>query len=788
MIYNFLRIAIRQFNKHRTYSLINILGLSLGLCAFVMISLFVNRELSFDEYQTNKEQVYQLFLADSADVEGNYGMQNLALAGPTLKEEVPEIVDFARFGGASDMKVITDNKTFVLNKLHYTDASTFELLDFEFLSGGAPKGSFSKEQMVMSEAEATRLYGGIEEAMGKLVEIPDLGTMEVTGVFKNLPTNSHIQLETIISFQHANELVFYGSGFSMEINVFEWGGMSISAFPTYLKVDSQVSLEELGEKIQTALHKHTDYHEVKLIRLDEVYMSEHNSGYFADSGDQKELNLFVAVGLLLLTIAIVNYMNLSTARFSKRAKEVGVRKTVGGHRSQLVFQFLVESIVITTLAMVVGIVFSEIAIPYFNAFTAKAIQIDYGSFGTYLFLVGTVLLIGTISGIYPAIYLSRFSAKHSLTSASTGRDKSVFRKVLVGFQFAICLGLISGTFILFSQHQYMRNIDLGLDVDQIVTVELSTEQLEKSAKEIKSEVLQSPYIDDAVLLSLSSLSGGAITTQLTVNEKEVPSSLMAMEGGLIDMLDIEMATGKKISDLPPSEVKGVAMVNEAFVRAAGLENAIGEEVMSGIKIIGVTKDFIYESAKKEIAPLVMLSSKNPDGDIYMKFSGNPTEALAHTERVLRDFDADYTFDYVFLDDYFARKYEEEKRLSQVFGLFSLLTIFTAGLGVLGLSIFIAESRIKEIGIRKVLGAKLGQVVWLLNSGITILVLVVALIILPGVFYFSSGWLDGFAYRMELNVWHFLLPLALLLGVLWSILFYQSYKSANTNPVNALRAQ
>ncbi len=787
MINNFLRIALRQLSKHKVYSLINVFGLSLGICAFLLISLFVKRELSFDEFQSNKESIYQVYLADSADVNGKYSATAVALAGPTLVEDVPEVAEMFRFGSKGNMEVTTDNKTFVFQEFHYTDASTFELLDFEFLSGGAPQGTFSKKHMVISQSEAERLYGGAEQALGKLIEVPDLEVFEVTGVFKDLPANSHIHLEALVSFDHANELIFYGFDIGMPINLFEWGGMSIGAFPTYLKLDSQVSLEEVAQKVQASLDKYTDFYEVKLVRLDDIYMSEHYTGYFVEAGDRKELNLFIAVGLLLLIIAIVNYMNLSTARFSKRAKEVGVRKTVGGHRSQLVFQFMIESIALTFFALVVGVVLAEVAIPYFNSFTDKVINIDYGSFSTYLFLLATVLIIGSIAGVYPALYLSRFSAKRSLIHSGNGRDKSIFRKVLVGFQFAICLGLITTTFITYSQHEHMRTVDLGLDIDQVVTVELDSDNLENSAKEIKSEVERSPYIEEAVLVTFSALNGSNITTKIDINEVEFTSGFMSVEPDFMEMMDIEMAMGEKMTDLPESERDKVALVNEAFVRQSGLDNPIGEEAM-GSKIIGVTKNFIYESARKEIAPLVIMSSVEATGQLYLKLSGNVKEALAHTEKTIAGFDSEYNFEYTFLDDHFANQYEEERRMGQVFGLFSLLTIFTAGLGILGLSIFIAESRIKEIGIRKVLGAKLYQVVWLLNSGITFLVLAVAVVTLPLVFYFSSSWLEGFAYRMQLNVWHFALPLLLLLGVLWTILFYQSYKSANANPVKALRTE
>lgn len=786
MILNFLRIALRQFTKHKVYSLINVLGLSMGLCCFILLSLFVNRELSFDSFQSNKDNLYQMYLADSAAVEGPFGYATMAPMGPEVMESVPEITNFTRFGKTS-LKVITDQKSFEVKGLCYTDANTFDMFDIKIIAGNTPDDIFSKQQILISKEEALRLYESVEGAIGKIIEIPDLEKLEVIGVFENMPENSHMGFEMLISFDHANELLFYGSGFTMpDMEVMKWG--KVSAYMTYYQVEGPIDVTAVESKIQQFLLPHTGEKEIKLMGLEDIYLSEYNPGYFRDKGDMKELTLFVAVGLILLLIAVVNYMNLSTARFSKRAKEVGIRKTIGGHRNQLVFQFLVESLTITTFALVIGLVLAEMAMPYFNNYTGKVVDIDYTAPLTYFYLIGTILLVGLMSGLYPAFYLSKFSAKQNLVG-SGGRDKSIFRKVLVGVQFAICLGLISSTFILFSQHQHMRNIDMGFNSDQMLIIELD-KLLKKSAASIKNELKQSPNVADAMRANISPMSGGSVTMGVSVDEdeEEISTSLMSVESGLIKMLDVEIASGSLFADLPESEIEGTVLINEAFVRAAGWDEPLGKKLLGENKVVGVVKDFIYESAKNEIKPTVIMQKGDADSYLYVRLIGDVGAGLTHIEKTLRNFDADHVFDYTFLDDVFAAKYEKERRLGEVFGLFSIFTIFIAGLGVLGLSIFIAESRIKEIGIRKVLGARLAQVVWLLNSGITMLVLIVALATIPAVYHFTERWLDGFAYRIDLNPFHFILPLLALLGIIWSILFYQSYKSANANPVNALRIQ
>lgn len=785
MILNFLRIALRQFTKHKVYSLINVLGLSMGLCCFILLSLFVNRELSFDSFQSNKDTVYQLYLADSAKAEEGFTYSTMAAMGPEVTEQIPELVNYARFGNTS-FKIITGQRTFDVKDVCYTDVGLFDMFDLEIIAGGAPQDVFAKKQMLISRKEALRLYESVEDAIGKIIEIPDLDKCEVIGVFEDMPENSHIGFEMLMSFEYANDLLFYGSGFEMPgMDVMKWG--QVSAYATYFQTSGQVDKQALEAKIQSTMIPHIGQKEVNLIGLADIYLSEFNPSYFRDKGDMKELKLFVAVGLILLLIAIVNYMNLSTARFSKRAKEVGIRKTIGGHRNQLVFQFLVESLTITSFALVLGLVMAEIAMPYFNNYTGKVVDINYTAPLTYLYLTGTILLVGLVSGLYPAFYLSKFSAQHNLVGGG-GKDKSVFRKVLVGVQFAICLGLISSTFILFSQHQHMRNLDMGFNADQMLVIELD-KVLKKSAASIQNELKQSPNIENAMRANISPLSGGAVNMGISVNEdEEIKSSLMIVESGLMKMLDVETAQGSLFGDLQDSEIQKTALVNEAFVRQAGWDEPLGKKILGDNKVIGVVKDFIYESAKSEIKPTVMMQTNEADSYLYVRLVGDVGAGLEHIEKTLRTFDADHVFDYTFLDDVFAAKYEKERRLSEVFGLFSIFTIFIAGLGVLGLSIFIAESRIKEIGIRKVLGARLAQVVWLLNSGITMLVLLVALATMPVVYYYTEDWLDGFAYRIDLNAFHFILPLVALLGIIWSILFYQSYKSANANPVNALRAQ
>lgn len=789
MIKNYLKIAYRFLLKNKAYSAINILGLSIGMCCFIMLTLFVQKEFSHDEYHQDKDLIYQVYIDDTISSNRGYSPQTMAPMGPLLKESVPEVVDFSRFGQMGDCVVqLSDGGKYNISKFYYTDASSIDLFSVSIIAGDANEPMSDINDIIISESEAIRLFGSVQEAIAKELDIIDFGKMSITAVFEDLPDNTHFAFDYLTRFENADKDMKDLLKYSSSKTVMNWG--TVSAFPLYVKLDSSTDLDAAISKMETAINPHRPNDRIKLIPITEIYLSELFGGYFGKKGEKSNAQMYMIIALVILGIAIINYMNMATARHSKRAKEVGIRKTVGGHRFQIARQFFVESMVVTTISLVLAICLAELSLPTLNSFVDKELFIAYDSPNTYLLLVGFIVLVGFMAGIYPALYLSRFNPIQILSGNVTqGRRGGFFRKVLVGFQIFICLGLLGVTTIVYSQFNYMQNINFGLAKDQVVGIPLKGQGIQKSYKVFKDDLLKNASINSVSGVSFSVFEGVS-TFFLEVDgfDDDQAVSYMSVEPNFVETLGIEMAQGLSFNQVEESARGKSQIINQTAVDQFGWENPMEHSLMSR-KVTGVAKDFIYGSAKDEIKPLMLRAQLDGFEYAYVKLSGQGIKpALEHIESVFERFSTDYPFEYEFLDDQFAEKYSKEKKLSDVFSAFSMLAIFVAGLGIFGLSIFLAEQRVKEIGIRKVLGASISQIVWVLNSGVTKLIALVALLVIPAVYQFMSEWLSDFAYHITIDAALLIVPLIALMVVVWGILMFQSYKSAKSNPINSLRTE
>lgn len=787
MLLNFLKTALRFLSKNKGYTFINIMGLSLGMAAFILLSLFVEKEFSYDKSFSQKELIYQVFLQDTTEARGGEPFpQTMAPMGPLMVDEVPEIVGQTRFGRMNNKVMKMNNNKFLIDRLYYTDEAAVDFFDLETVNGTL---SLGLDDLLLSRSEAERIFGSAERAVNQVVEVVDFKSFTIKGVFEDVTESSHLTFNYLFAFENANDAFFSGASFKMDRSVLDWG--VVSAFPLYVKLSgTDLDLTAVKKKMEVAFEPHVKNKVIDLVRLDEIYFSDLNGKYFDRGGEKASVQLYLIIALIILAVAIINYMNLATARYSKRSKEVGIRKTVGSHRWQMAGQFFLESIVLTFISMILAICFVEAIAPLFSSYLGKTIDLDYSQPITYVFLIGLIAVTGFLAGIYPSVYLSRFNPIQVLSGKITqGKSGSIFRKVLVGFQFFICLGLISVTLIVLGQFRHMSNIDLGFDEEQIVGVAMKDKNLSDNYENFKNELIRNAGIESVVGVNFSVFDG---VTSFYVTpegkEEDLPVTLMQVEPEFLTHLGIEMAVGERLDEATDSEIKNRVVINATAQEAFGWDEAVGKPLV-GRTVVGVTKDFIYGSAKNEIAPLMIMSNESGFEYAYVKLSGgNVQAAMAHLESVFNEFSKEYPLEYQFLDEVFAKKYEKEEKLSQIFSAFTFLAIVVSGLGILGLSIFIAESRIKEIGIRKVLGAKTTQIVWLLNSNITLLIVLVSVITLPLVYYFMNQWLEEFSFRISISAITLIAPLALLLAVVWSILIYQSLKSAKANPVNALRTE
>ncbi len=789
MIQNYLKIAYRFLLKNKAYSAINILGLSVGMSCFILLTLFVQSEYSYDEYHEDKDLIYQVYLDDTTSQNRNFSPVTMAPMGPLVVDAIPEIEKATRFGQMGDRIVkLQDGSKHKVTSMYYTDQSSLDLFSVKIIAGDSKNALASPDHLVLSKSEAERLFGSAQNALNQIISIVDFGDLTVAGVFDDLPANTHLAFEYLMSFENADKDMKDMLRYSTAKSVMGWG--VLSAFPLYLKVEPSADLTEVITKIEVALEPHRPNDRVKLVPLPDVYFSELSIGYFGKKGSESNAQMYLIIAFVILGIAIINYMNMATARQSKRAKEVGIRKTVGGHRFQIARQFFVESLVVTSISLILAICLSEMVLPTFNAFTSKDLSIAYDAVSTYVLLIGFIFGIGFLAGVYPALYLSRFNPIQILSGNVTqGKSGGLFRKVLVSFQFFVCLGLMGVTTIIYSQFDYMQNIDLGLEDDQVVGIPLKDENIQKEYAVFKDELMKNSAINSVSGVSFSVFQGvSTFFVEADGVEGDQAVTYMSVEPNFIETLGLEIEFGSSFNEMDESARGKAQIINQTAVEQFNWDDPLGKKVMSR-QVTGVAKDFIYGSAKEAIAPLVMRTRKDGFEYAYVKLSGQGIiPAIAHIESVFNEFSNDYPFEYEFLDEQFANKYADEKKLSDVFSIFSTLAIFVAGLGIFGLSIFLAEQRIKEIGIRKVLGASTTHIIWVLNSGITKLIVLMALLVLPAVYYLMTDWLSDFAFHITIDTALLIVPLIGLMLVVWTILMYQSYKSAKSNPVNALRTE
>lgn len=782
MLRNYLRTSFRYLANNKVYSLINVMGLAVGLACFMLLTILVKQEFSYDEFHSKKDLIHQVYVADSTHFNEGYRGATQAPAGPLLAEQIPEISKYARIFKESQKVAKVDNQRFMIDKIVYADDAIFDLFDFPLLSTRGSDLALEINEMVISQSEAEKIFGSADEAIGKTMEIVEVGELLIKDVFRDLPENTHLTFDYVISFKRANKPFEAWGG---DRSVFSWGFLSI--FRLYVELtDETVDPALIEPKIRETLEPHQNVYG-KLLPLTDIYFSDLNT--YAKKGNREYMQLYLAIAVLILIVASVNYMNLATARLNKRSKEVGIRKTVGGNRRQIIRQFLVEAMLISFAALVLSICLAELSLPFISELIEKPLDIDYLDPTVFSFMLASGGLVGLISGLYPALYLSRFNPVQILSGKTVGNRKFSFRQVLVGFQFFTCLGLMTATLIIFQQFKHMQELDKGFEDEQVISISLKDKGLQKNYKAFKAELSQNSAIKDVTGTSFHVFSqSSSFYVEPEGTKGDRPVKIMTVERNFLDNLGIDLVEGEDFNQSNDELNKRAMLVNKIAAEEFKWDEPIGKKILS-YKVSGVTSDFLFGSAKNAIEPLMIIAKTEGFEHAFIKVaSADMSNVLEDIEQTFNRFSESYPFDYSFLDDDFAAKYKKEQRLSEVFTVFSFLAIFVAGLGILGLSIYIAEQRTKEIGIRRVLGAKTAHIIWLLNKGTTRLIAIVAIVALPSVHLIMTSWVEDFANRIQLNLAVYLLPLIGLVLMIWLILFNQSFKSARQNPVKALRTE
>ncbi|QHT69221.1 FtsX-like permease family protein [Rhodocytophaga rosea] len=800
MFTNYFTIAFRNLLRHKVFSLINILGLAIGMAACLLIVLFITDELSFDQQQANKNRIYRV---EGKSARGGqtlepFAQSNFGLA-PLLKTAFPQIEKYVRMEIRRDLVKYQD-KQHIEEGIAFADSTFFDIFSFPFVKGNPHQVLNGPNTAVITEAIAQK-YFGTQNPLGQLLDING-NTVKVTGVIEEMPRNSHFQVNFVVSVQ------------TIEAGYPDWmrhpssGGTS---HYTYLLLPENYNSHQIEAQLEAFTAKYIGeeapkYMQFKLQPLTKIHLYSQSGDQIQANGSITYIYVFAAVALIILSIACINYMNLTTARSIERAKEVGLRKVVGANKSQLIVQFLGESVFITTCAMVIAYLLAIVAMPWFNDLSNKQLSVDLtGNIWLLIGLLSFSWIVGLLAGSYPAFFLSAFKMTSVLKGnvTKTGSSSLLLRKSLVVVQFCISITLIVSTLLIYKQMQFIRTKNLGIHAEQVITVPLSA-NVSGKFEALKTELLKNSNVLGVTGAINELTSGNTHWRQYDVKKNAIEGvsiATMDVDADFFKTMQAQIIAGRGFSKDFPSDVKDAWVVNETAAKFLNLENPVNEPMAGSIfngkdwskkegRIIGVVKDFHFSSLHSEIKPVVFNVTSPisyPLQFMWVRIQGNQMPAtIDFIERTWKQFEAEFPLSYSFMDEDIASLYRSEERFLQVFIAFAVLAIFIACLGIFGLASYTATQRTREIGIRKVLGASVSSIVLLLSKDFTRLVLISFVIATPVGWYIMKQWLQNFAYQVDMGITVFVISGLCALIIAWLTVSFQSIKAALSNPVKSLR--
>lgn len=819
MFRNYFTIALRNLQKRKGFSLLNIFGLALGMISCLLILQYVNFERSYDTFHANGENLYRLRL-DSYQ-EGRLAWQSATsypAFAPTMKRDFPEIEEACRIYDAEFvMSNPQTNIKFAEKKGYFADPAFLKMFTVELLSGDKETALSGPDKIVISESTAQK-YFGKPDVLGEqlVVKDPDLfQSYQITGVFKDYPANSHLAIDYLVSYATLSRNVAQVWGDTTNATETSWGWYD---YYTYFQLKPGADVESVKARFPAFVDKYVNEkyrtrglnarNDIDLIPMQAIHLSSNVNQEAEVNGDGKAISVLFLIAIFILVIAWINYVNLSTARSIERAREVGVRKVMGALRPHLVRQFLMESLLLNLAAFSISLVGVMLLMPAFVGFVGKPIPFDLLTSPGFWLTGLSVLLLGTaLSGLYPAFVLSGFQPIAVLKGVlkNTGGGISL-RKGLIVFQFAASIALIAGTLVVYRQLQYMRNQQLGINIDQTMVVEGAQTPIDSlymgSFEPFKNTVLALPQVKS--LTASSSVPGDEIYwtngyRQLGTGTQSVLHTMynIGIDEQFLSAYNLEMAAGRPFSkDIGEDKEGRNILLNQTAAKLFGYnpEGAVNQRITNGgdtLVVVGVTKDFHHQGLQKAINPVAF--HFRPESRSYYSFKVE-SAGIQHTVAAIQEaWNARFPndpFDYFFLDEFYNKQYQADLQFGRVFSLFALLAIFVACLGLLGLASYQILMRTKEIGIRKVLGASTSGLVGLLSKDFLGLVLASLIIAAPLAWFLMNKWLQSYAYRIDLG-WGAYLPIALGAGlaamaIAFMTVSFQSIKAALSNPVDSLR--
>jgi putative ABC transport system permease protein len=793
MIFNYLKVAIRNVLRYKSFSLINLLGLTLGLTVFLSIALYVIDEFSFDRHHEKKDRIYRAVIAAEFDGQVNKWGRVPNQLVPTTIQDIPEVETAARYfhHNFGDLAFIsTEQDKFSETQLFYADPELFNIFSIDLLKGDISTVLSRPNTVVLSES-ASRKYFPNTDPVGKVLTVNNNLQLEVTGVYKDFPDNSSLKANLIASFS--------SHWFGQDRNR-SWGNASFESYFLLHEGNAATTVEGKIEALDKHIEKEDRWFTISLQPLMDMHLKSGDLNNAFDTGSTisiDQVNILIALALFILLIASINYMNLATAQSQRRNKEVGISKTLGATSNQLSGKFYFETALFVFSAMLVSLGLFSIVLPILNVLSGKQMTMNFMYTGWFwMGFVGIGVVLTLLAGSYPAWYLSSFSPKAALQKKTTAGSQVIIRKGLVVFQFAVSMVLIISSIVFYKQMNYIQNKKLGYEPEQVIAVMTSAASDQNMIHSLKTEF---ESMADVKSVSRSQAYPGIGTSGYTIKrEKDAPTGASILTNRttheIVDVLGLKLLAGRTLPEnKDPQDTTIQVILNKSALEYLQLtpEQAIGTTVyifnQRGAEVVGVADDFHYSSLHQKIGPYAFNNNTdNRYNYLLVKVeTANLTETIARLENVYKNL-IPAAFEYTFIDEKMAALYQSEQKLADVVLTASAIAIFIACLGLYALAAFTAEQRTKEIGIRKVMGASVPQLVTLLSTDFLKLVLIAVAVGIPAGYYLMNRWLEAFAYKTSIGTVVFVLAAGISLLIAWFTVSVESIKAAVTNPVKSLR--
>lgn len=805
MLYNYIKIGWRNLWKNKTFTFINIIGLAFGLACFLLISFYVENETSYDKFHEKSDRIYRIH----TDI--LFGGTELDLSttgdpmGETLMKDYPDVESYTRLFSYGSGDVKKGNNLILENNILNVDSTFFDVFSFEPISGKL-ENSFTEPNTAVISREIAEKYFGNLNVVGEIMTIDD-NDYEITGVIEDMPANSHFHSGILLPMLNVN---------------YPWGNFLSNNHHTYVVLKEGVDPSVFESRFKEILNNYIlpqaqQYMDVSsmeefeskgnslnynLIPIRDIHLHSDRMAELEVNGNISYVYIFGSIAIFILLIGCVNFMNLSTARSERRAREVGIRKVLGTNRQSLMMQFIIESIIISFFATVLAVLISMVLLPYFNDLSGKSFRIaEYGQYNMFRLFLFFPFIIGIISGLYPALYLSSFKPVAVLKSKlKVGKNSSLFRNVLVVFQFAICIVILFGTYVVYKQLNYIQHKNLGFNKDQVLIVE-GTSSLGNNIQAFKNQVLQLPDVMNATVSAFlpvrSSRSDNSYSLAPTMTiDNAFNMQTWRVDENYIPTLDMKLVKGRNFYPNSQADSNSI-IINETVASRIGYEDPIGKKLyykfsgdddVSSMTIIGVVENFHFESLKDNVDGLSLINQPSTYRTSFKVKTDDIRTLVSNVESIWTGMNINKPLNYRFMDEAFNDLYAAEVRVGKIAAIFSIIAIFIACLGLFGLVSYVAEQRTKEIGIRRVLGANINSIIQLLSRDFIRLVLIAILIAVPIGWWLMHNWLKDYAFKTSINFNVGLISSLIVAFIAFTTVALQGIKSAKKNPVDTLRIE